>query len=53
MSDNTRLDRLGLLHLKDKPEELARELSRAPVAGRDLHQGSLEESSNPLEAGVR
>jgi hypothetical protein len=28
MSEDERLERLGLLHLKDKPEELAKELER-------------------------
>jgi hypothetical protein len=28
MSEDARLERLGLLHLKDQPEELARELER-------------------------
>ena len=35
MSSDARLDRLGLLHLKDKPEELAAELRKRVEAQKE------------------
>lgn len=49
MSEDERLSRLGLLHLKDKPEELKRVLEERRAARRRLEEASERQRIAAIE----
>lgn len=50
MSTESRLARLGLLHLEDKPDELQRELQKIVDAGTEREQGNEVERKDRRRA---